>query len=78
MSKQEIKIIVSGTAGVGKSTVGMIVQSALEQCGIETKLFDVEEHLDEFTEPAIIVRRIDSIAEKTAVRIEIAMKHRRS
>ena len=78
MSKKEIKIIVAGHADTGKSTIGMIVQSALEQCGIEAALFDIEEQSEAFTEQDAVIQRMEAIGEKTKVRIEIAQLPRAS
>ena len=76
--KAEIKIVVASTAGIGKSTVAMIVQAALEQCGIEASLFDIEEHPEKFTDPAEVLDRIDAISKKAKVRIEVAQLTRSS
>ena len=76
--KAEIKITVGGHAGVGKTTVAMIVQAALDQCGIETQLFDLEEQHPNFTDAAMVSERMDAIAKKTKVRIEVAQLKRAS
>ncbi len=76
--KAEIIIQVAGTANTGKSTIGMIVQAALEQCGIEAQLFDLEEQHPDFADVAKVTERMDAIAKKTKVRIEVAQLTRAS
>lgn len=69
--KNEILITVAGNAGVGKTTVAMLVQAALAQCDIEATAYDTALQTEDMADATKVADMIEAVSKKTKVRIEV-------